>query len=122
MIIGVEKPRRPALTTIPHATIDTMKPVRPTSISGLRPRRSEARAQNGEEKAQAKADSEKIAETRKSGMASERPIAGSTEIMPVLPSAVARETEKMIAKARRGRRCGGSAMALMRRVSGGRAA
>ena len=49
------------------------------------------------------ADSEKIATTISSGMRSERPMAGSTEISPVLPSAVAAETPMMIATARLGR-------------------
>ena len=60
-------------------------------------------AQNGDEPAHSSADSEKIPETMKSGMPIERPIAGSTEISPVLPIAVAAETAKMIAKDRRGR-------------------
>ena len=68
----------------------------------MRPRRSEALAHIGEEKAHRSADNEKIATTASSGIPVERPIAGSTEISPVLPIAVAAETAKMIAKDRRG--------------------
>ncbi len=60
-------------------------------------------AQNGEETAHRIAESEKIATTISSGMASERPMSGRTEIRPVLPMAVATEEQKMIAKARFGR-------------------
>ena len=83
-------------------SIDTMKPDSPSIISGLRPCLSEARAHPGDEAAQRSADREKMAETIASGMPIERPIAGSTEISPVFPMAVAMETAKMIAKDRRG--------------------
>jgi len=69
----------------------------------LRPKRSDALAQPGDENAQSSAESEKIAETMTSGIPIERPIAGSTEISPVLPIAVAIETPKMMAKDRRGK-------------------
>ena len=83
-----------------------MKPARPTIISGLRPYRSDRRAQRGEEKAQRRAEREKTAATMGSGMPMERPMAGSTEIMPVLPMAVTIETAKMMAKVDRGRPLG----------------
>ncbi len=41
-------------------------------------------------------------------------MAGSTEIRPVLPSAVATETQKMIAKARLGRALGAAALGMLR--------
>src|SRR5436190_23866701 len=44
----------------------------------------------------------------------ERPIAGSTEIRPVLPMAVAIETPKMIAKARFWRPSAGAALGMLR--------
>src|SRR3990167_5869512 len=74
-----------------------MKPVRPISISGLRPCLSEALAHQGEENAHNSAESEKIAATMGSGMPIDRPMAGRTEIIPVLPMAVTSETPKMIA-------------------------
>ena len=83
--------------------METMKPARPTSISGLRPKRSDRRAQKGEEKAQSRAEREKTAATIGSGMPMDRPMAGRTEIMPVLPMAVTMETAKMMAKDDRGR-------------------
>jgi hypothetical protein len=43
-----------------------------------------------------------MAATMASGMPMERPIAGSTEIMPVFPMAVTIETAKMMAKVERG--------------------
>ena len=84
-------------------------------IKGLRPYRSDARAQPGDENAQSSAESEKIADTIGSGMPIDRPMAGNTEIRPVLPIAVAIETPKMIANERRGMAVisrGGADMAL----------
>ena len=56
-----------------------------------------SRAQNGDDPAHSRAESEKTPATRKSGIPMERPIAGNTEIIPVLPMAVTSETPKMIA-------------------------
>ncbi len=83
--------------------METIKPESPTIISGFRPYRSEALAQNGEEKAHKIADSEKIATTISSGIANERPINGNTEISPVFPMAVATDEQNIIANARFGR-------------------
>ena len=100
----------PAATTAAQKAIETMKPARPTIIRGLRPYRSDIRAQKGEEKAQSRADSEKTAATIGSGMPIERPMAGRTEIIPVLPMAVTMETAKMMAKVARGRPLGPTAV------------
>ena len=83
-----------------------MNPARPTIIRGLRPYRSDIRAQKGEEKAQRRADREKTAATIGSGMPIDRPMAGRTEIMPVLPMAVTMETAKMMENVDRGRPLG----------------
>jgi hypothetical protein len=104
--VGATRWCRPASTTRAQAIIENMKPERPISISGLRPCRSEARAHQGEEAAHNSAESEKIAATIGSGMPIDRPIAGSTEIIPVLPMAVTRETPKMMAKVFLGRPSG----------------
>ncbi len=106
MIIGVAKWRTPALTTTPQAIIDSTKPPSPSRISGLRPRRSDWRAQNGEASAHSRADSEKMAATIGSGMPIWRPIAGRTDCMPLLPSAVVTETQNNRANDRR-RTCSG---------------
>jgi hypothetical protein len=82
--------------------METMNPASPTIIRGLRPYRSDILAQKGEEKAQSRADSEKTAATIGSGIPIDRPMAGSTEIIPVFPMAVTMETAKMIAKEDRG--------------------
>jgi hypothetical protein len=58
MMIGGAMWRAPALTTAPQATIDTTNPPKPSRISGLRPRRSDALAQNGELSAHKRADRE----------------------------------------------------------------
>jgi hypothetical protein len=89
--------RTPTLTTTPQQIMETMKPARPTIIIGLRPLLSERRAQNGELKAHNRAEREKIAATMKSGNPIDRPMAGRTDCMPVLPRAVTIETAKMIA-------------------------
>ena len=81
--------------------IDTQNPPRPSRIRGLRPRTSDRLAQNGEEIAHSRADSEKIAATMASGIPICRPMAGRTDSMPVLPSAVAADTPNRMAKARR---------------------
>ena len=60
----------------------------------------------GDEKAHSRADRENTAATIGSGMPMERPMAGSTEIMPVLPMAVTMETAKMMANVDRGRPLG----------------
>ena len=69
-------------------------------ISGLRPRRSDCLAQIGEEKAHSRADREKIAATIGSGMPIWRPMAGSTDCMPVLPRAVTTDTQNRTPKDR----------------------
>ena len=93
--------RSPADTTRPQHAIDTMKPTMPSIIIGFRPAASDRLAQNGEEKAQISAESEKIAGTRMSGMPIWRPIAGRIDCMPVLPKAMVMERQKMMAKDRR---------------------
>ena len=80
-----------------------MNPAKPAIINGLRPKRSEAFAQKGEADAQRIADSEKMPTTISSASPIDRPIAGRTEIRPVFPSAVADDTQIMIATARFGR-------------------
>ena len=77
-----------------------MNPVRPSMISGLRPRRSDCRAHIGDENAHSSAESEKIAATIGSGMPICRPIAGSTDCIPVLPRAVTTDTQKRTANER----------------------
>ena len=106
MTTGAARWWSPAATTMAQKAMETMKPARPTSISGLRPKRSDRRAQKGEEKAQSRAEREKTAATIGSGMPMDRPMAGRTEIMPVLPMAVTMETAKMMANVDRGRPLG----------------
>jgi hypothetical protein len=65
--------------------------------------RSDCRAQKGEETPTAGPRARRSPATISSGMPIDRPMAGSTEIMPVLPMAVATETPKMIAKGPLGR-------------------
>ena len=114
--MGVAMCRTPALTTRPQQIMEMRNPPRPTIIMGFRPPRSDWRAQKGELNAHSRADSEKIAATRKSGKPMDRPMAGRTDCMPVLPTAVTIDTPKMMAKDLVGSRLESGSWAAMGRA------
>ncbi len=95
-------PRRPARMASAQPNIDTAKPATPISISRLRPRTSDCRAQNGADTVHSKADSEKITATSVGRMPIVRAIDGSTDCNAVLPAATTSNPANSTAKSRRG--------------------
>jgi hypothetical protein len=85
----------PAPTTNAHPAIEIKEPDIPTSINGLRPNRSDARAQNGAQTEKSMPDRDKIVATSGSGIPISRPIVGMTDARPVRPMVVIMDVEKI---------------------------
>ena len=77
---------RPASTTHAQPVMETAKPASPSAIIGLRPTRSDRRAQSGAVTVHRSAEREKMPAISGSGMPMARPIGGSTDCRPRLPA------------------------------------
>ena len=102
VVTGTSRPLRPARMTMPQPSIDTPKPMTPTSISRRRPRMSDWRAQYGALNVQSSAENEKMMATSRSGIWMTRAMAGSTVCSAVLPAATVSSTAKSTANSWRG--------------------
>ena len=87
-------PIKPNHSASPHSAIDAMKPINPTAIIALRPRRSDRSAHRGAQITQSSADQLYARLIQTSSISSAVPIEGMTDCIAVLPAAVVSITAK----------------------------